>query len=230
MRRFWKDVAVTADGIALDGRPVRTPGRHPLTLPTPALAEAVAEEWRSVGETVDPRAMPLTGLANAAIDRVAADPEPFIAATLRYGESDMLCYRADGPAELVARQARQWDAVLEWARNRYDIRFEVTNGIVHRAQPTATLARLTEAVDAHSPFTLVVLSKLVSLTGSLVLTLAWTEDAIDTEAFWQAAELDEIWQAEKWGSDPIAEAAQDDRRREFDAATRFFRLLARSGR
>ncbi|WP_448501801.1 ATP12 family chaperone protein [Sphingomonas sp.] len=230
MRRFWKDVAVTADGIALDGRPVRTPGRHPLTLPTSALAEAVAEEWRSVGQTVDPRAMPLTGLANAAIDRVAADPEPFVATTARYGESDMLYYRADGPAELVARQARQWDAVLAWARNRYDVHFEVTNGIVHRAQPATTLSRLTEAVAAHSPFALAALSKLVSLTGSLVLTLAWAEDAIDSDSFWQAAELDEVWQAEKWGSDPIAEAAQADRRREFDAATRFFRLLARSGR
>ena len=141
MKRFWKDVSIADGEVALDGRPVRTPGRVALRLPTAALAEAVAEEWRAVGERVDPRTMPLTGLANAAIDRIAPDPARFAEGLARYGESDLLCYRADDPPELVARQAALWNPPLAWARGRYDVGFEVTTGIVHRAQPSATIAR-----------------------------------------------------------------------------------------
>ena len=152
MKRFWKDVTVGADRtIALDGRPVRTPGRVPLALPTDALAQAVADEWRGVGETLDPRAMPLTGLANAAIDRIAPDAPAFAAGLAAYGESDLLYYRAVDPPELVARQEAAWDPLLDWARGRYDVHFEPTAGIVHRAQPPATLARLAEAVAAYDP-------------------------------------------------------------------------------
>src|SRR5690349_7292011 len=119
MKRFWKDVAVEreADGFALtlDGRPVKTPGRASLLLPTPQLAEAIAQEWRAVGETIDPRAMPLTGLANAAIDRVGAAHAAFAAGLAAYGETDLLYYRADGPAELIERQATAWDPLLDWA-------------------------------------------------------------------------------------------------------------------
>lgn len=230
MKRFWSDVTVTPDGIALDARPVRTPGRQPLVVPSTALADAIADEWRAVGETVDPRAMPLTGLANASIDRVSAHPQDFIDSTARYGESDMLCYRADTPSELVARQSAAWDPVVDWARARYDIHVAVTTGIVHLPQPPETLERLHDAVAARTSFELAALSKLGSLTGSLLLTLAWAEAAIGTEGYWQAAELDENWQAEKWGSDAIAQAAQADRRNTFDATTRFFSLLGRSGR
>ncbi|RYY36816.1 MAG: ATPase, partial [Sphingomonadales bacterium] len=123
MKRFWKDVTLAERGIALDGKPVRTPRRAALTLPSDALAEAVADEWRGVGDTVDPRAMPLTGLANAAIDIVAADPPAFAAGLAAYGESDLLCYRAELPAPLVERQAAAWDPLLDWARGRYDVHF-----------------------------------------------------------------------------------------------------------
>ena len=142
MRRFWKAVQVDADGgVRLDERPVRTPGRVPLVLPTAALAEAMADEWRGVGDTLDPRAMPLTGLANAAIDRVAPDPVAFARGLAAYGESDLLCYRAESPDELVARQAAAWDPLLAWAQRRYDVHFEVVAGVMHRAQPAATVAR-----------------------------------------------------------------------------------------
>ena len=115
MKRFWKDVAIDADRVVtLDGKPVRTPGRRPLALPTAALAEAVAAEWRAVGETIDPRTMPLTGLANAATDPIANDPTQFAARLAAYGESDLLCYRAEGPPLLVERQAAAWDPLLDW--------------------------------------------------------------------------------------------------------------------
>ncbi len=226
MKRFWTDVTVDAEGgIALDGRPVRTPGRVPLTLPTAALATAVADEWRGVGETLDPRAMPLTGLANAAIDRIAADPAAFAAGLAAYGESDLLCYRVAEPPALAARQAATWDPWLDWARRRYDVHFTVTAGILHQPQPVATLARLGDAVAALDPFHLAGLSPVVTITGSLVLALALAERAGDAAILWTAANVDEDWQTEHWGSDPLAEQARDVRRRDFDAAVRFLAAL-----
>lgn len=225
MKRFWKDVTVGEDrGVLLDGRPVRTPGRVPLLLPTPALAEAVAAEWRGVGDTLDPRAMPLTGLANAAIDRVAPDPARFAEGIVRYGESDLLCYRADSPAPLVAREAAAWDPLLDWARDRYDVHFEVASGIVHRPQPAATLARLGEAVNALHPFALAPLSAIVSVTGSLVTGLALAEGALAPADGWTAAEVDADWQREQWGEDSLAIAALAERRDAYDAAVRFLAL------
>ena len=225
MKRFWREVAVTPDrGIALDGRPVRTPGKVPLTLPTPALAAAIAAEWGAVGETLDPRAMPLTGLANAAIDRVAPDPRAFAAGLARYADSDLLCYRAELPEPLVARQAAAWDPVIAWARGRYDIGIEVTAGIVHRAQPPATLARLGEAVATQDAWTLAALSPVVTLTGSLLLGLAMLEAAITPDTAWAAAHVDEDWQVEMWGADVEAAETRALRRAAFDAAVAFLSL------
>jgi chaperone required for assembly of F1-ATPase len=226
VKRFWTEVAVTPDrGILLDGRPVRTPGRTPLALPTPALAEAVADEWRAVTDTVDPRAMPLTGLANAAIDRIAPAAPSFAAGLARYGESDLLYYRADGPAALVARQEAVWDPVLAWARGRYDVHFEPVPGVMHRPQPPATIARLADAVAALDSWTLAALSPLVTLTGSLLLPLAMVEGALTPDQVWTAAHVDEDWQAEQWGDDPLAADRRAHRRREFDAAVLFLHSL-----
>ncbi len=231
MKRFWRTVDVDRDrSIRLDNRPVRTPGRVPLTLPTPALAGAVAAEWRAVGASVDPRAMPLTGLANAAIDRVAPDARAFAAGLARYAESDLLCYRAAAPEALIERQARLWDAPLAWARARYDVWFEVVAGVMHHAQPPATLARLGDAVAARSAWELAPLSPLVTITGSLVLALALVETAMTGEDMWRAAECDEDWQAEQWGEDALAVQARESRKRDFDAAERFLGLLSPSPR
>lgn len=229
MKRFWKEAAVVeADdgfGIALDGRPVKTPARVALAVPTRELGEAIAEEWRACGETIDPRAMPLTGLANAAIDRVAADPAMFAADLARYGESDLTCYRAEGPEPLVARQAESWDALLDWARRRYDVDFTCTSGIVHTPQPDDTVVKLTHAVAVLDPFRLAALSPLVTIGGSLVAGLAVLEQAVPPETAWEAVSLDDRWQAEQWGEDAEAAAALDNRRRDFLAAARFLELL-----
>ena len=226
MKRFWKVVSVDAERVVrLDERPVRTPGRVPLALPTDALAGAVADEWRAVGATIDPRAMPLTGLANAAIDRIAPDPAAFAANLARYGESDLLCYRAVSPEPLVARQAATWNPILAWARARYDVHFTVVTGIIHQPQPPATLARLAEAVAARDPFELAALSPIVTITGSLILALALFERAVAQDEIWAASQLDEDWQAERWGADPLAEAARDERRAQFDAAVQFLETL-----
>lgn len=226
MKRFWQTVDVTPDGgIALDGKPVRTPGRAPLQLPTRALADAVADEWRAVDDAIDPRAMPLTGLGNAAIDRIAPDPATFAGSLAAYAESDLLCYRADSPAELVARQAAAWNPLLDWACETYGVAFVVTTGIMHRPQPPETLARLGAAVAAYPPFALAALSPVVTISGSLVAALALAERAADPEAVWLASELDADWQAEQWGEDDLAAPARQARRRDYEAGVRMLELL-----
>lgn len=229
MKRFWKDVTVERQdggwGIRLDERPLKTPARQPLLVPTEALADGMAGEWRAVEDEIDARAMPLTGLANAAIDRVAPDKAAFAAGLARYAEADLACYRADGPRALVERQERHWDALLGWARRRYDLDFETTSGLTHVAQPQATVERLSHAVAALDAFQLAGLSPLVTIGGSLVAALTVFEKAMTAEAAWDAVSVDERWQLEQWGADAEAEATLDSRRRDFFAAARFLELL-----
>ncbi len=229
MKRFYKEVSARSAGdgyqILLDERPVKTPARNALAVPTERLGQAIAEEWRGQGEEIDPRSMPLTGLANAAIDRVAPDKAAFAEGLARYGESDLLCYRAEAPSGLVSRQAELWDPPLAWARRRFDIDFEIVEGIMHRPQPANTVEQLGRAVAARDAFELAALSPLVTIGGSLVLVLALIEDEISFETAWSAATLDEQWQLEQWGADAEAEKALDARRRDFEAAYRFLKLL-----
>ena len=229
VKRFWTTVELAeVEGgyaILLDARPVKTPARERLILPTEALAEASATEWRDCGEEIEPRAMPLTGLANAAIDRVAPDPEAYAAELARYAEADQFCYRADGPASLVERQAESWDPLLAWARRRFDVDFAIGTGIVHIAQPEATVKRLAAALSALDPFRLAAMSPLITIGGSLIAALALVEGAYPAEALWEAVSLDERWQLKKWGSDAEAEAALALRRADYMAAARFVALL-----
>jgi chaperone required for assembly of F1-ATPase len=229
VRRFWEDVTVEEEGsgwgVRLDGRAVLTPARRPLGLPNRALADAVAEEWRSVGAEVDPRTMPLTGFANAAIDRVLPERPAFAAGLGRYAEADLACYRSEWPPELVERQQQCWDPLLAWARRRYDVDFATTSGLVHVPQPPATVDRLVHEVTALDPFRLASISSLVTIGGSLVAGLAVLEKAIPVEEAWTAVSIDERWQLEQWGSDTEAEQALENRRRDFLAAARFLELL-----
>jgi len=226
MKRFWSEVAIERGAILLDGRPVKTPARAPLLLPTAALADAIATEWRNVVERVDPRTMPMTGLANAAIDHVAPDPSAFAATMSAYSETDLLCYRAEAPTDLVERQAQAWDPLLDWARRRYDVAFSVTSGIVHVAQPPATVTRLTTAVAAHDAFALVALSQLVTIAGSLVIALALAEDVLTPAEGFAAAHLDELWQADHWGEEWSSAEARAARLADFEAAARFLKLAS----
>jgi chaperone required for assembly of F1-ATPase len=229
VKRFYKAASVASRpegcAILLDGRPVKSPARAALAVPTGKLAEAIAAEWEGQGEEIDPRSMPLTGLANAAIDRVAPDREAFARSLARYAEADLLCYRAETPQPLVRRQAEAWDPLLAWARRRFEVEFEVTAGVMHRPQPPHTVERLAEAVLGRGPFELAGLAPLVTVSGSLVIALALADGAISLEAAWSAATLDEAWQAEQWGDDPLAAAAHDERRRDFDSGYLFLSLL-----
>jgi chaperone required for assembly of F1-ATPase len=229
MKRFYRLATVSpeAGGVAilLDGRPVRTPARNLLRVPTEELADEIAAEWNRQGEEIDPQSMPLTGLANAAIDRVGPDPAAFGRSLAEYGESDLLCYRAEGPESLVERQCRLWDPLLGWARTRFGVEIETTAGIMHRRQPAQTVEQLGRAVAARGVFQLAGLAPLVTIAGSLIVALALAEGAIGLEAAWDAAMLDEAWQAEQWGADPLAAASLENRRREFEAAYLFLTLL-----
>jgi chaperone required for assembly of F1-ATPase len=229
MKRFYTSASARAAGdgfeILLDGRPVKTPARAPLIVPSERLAAAAAAEWNGQGETIDPRSMPLTGLANAAIDRVAPDPGAFARSLELYGESDLLCYRAEHPEALKTRQAQMWDPLLAWARRRFDVDFEIVEGVVHRPQPEMTLRQFGQAVAVHSPFELAGLAPLVTIGGSLIIALALAEDAIGLETAWAAASLDEAWQLEQWGSDAEAEQVLAARREDFAAGHLFLTLL-----
>ena len=229
MKRFWKDVDLEPDGsiwtVRLDGRAIRTPARAPLAVPTKELADAIADEWRSVGETVDPGAMPLTGLANAAIDRVAPDREAFARGLARYAEADLACYRAECPRALVARQEQEWDKLLGWARRRYDVDFATTTGLVQVLQPPAAVERLSHALGVLDPFRLAGLSPLVTIGGSLLAALAVLERAISPDEGWEAVTIDEHWQLEQWGADREAEASLKHRQRDFLVAAKFLELL-----
>jgi chaperone required for assembly of F1-ATPase len=229
MKRFWTAAnAVEREGgwgVELDGKPLRTPARESLNVPTRALAEVIAEEWNSVDGEIDPRAMPLTGLANAAIDRVQPDKAAFADRLARYAEADLACYRAEGPQGLIERQAKEWDALLSWGQRRFDVDFKTTGGILHVAQPPATIHRLTHAVSMLDPFRLAGLSPLVTIGGSLLAGLGVLEDAFSPEQAWDAVSVDDRWQLEQWGPDVEAEAALDARRGDFLAAARFLELL-----
>jgi len=230
VKRFWKDVSVEREGegwaIRLDARAIKTPARAGLEVPSEPLADAIAEEWQGVGERIDPQVLPLTGLANAAIDRVAPARDAFAKGIANYAEADLACYRSEGPTALVERQEREWGKLLGWARRRFDVDFVTTSGLMHVAQPPATVEQLSHAVAALDPFRLAGLSPLVTVGGSLVAALAVLEKAMGPEAAWDAVSIDDRWQIEQWGADAEAEAALENRRRDFMAAARFLDLLS----
>jgi chaperone required for assembly of F1-ATPase len=230
MRRFYKvaDAAIEADGwlIRLDGRPVKTPARASLAVPGEALAHAIVAEWEAQGETIDPTSMPMTGFANATIDRVLPALADFRAQIAAYGTSDLLCYRAAEPPELIALQAESWDELLDWARVRFDISFAVTRGIMPVDQPAATLGRFAAVVEALDPWLLAGAATLTQIGGTLVGTLAHLEGEIDADALFHVVTLDERWQAENWGADDEAAAYLAARRADFLGAARWCALVS----
>ncbi|MCC7427984.1 MAG: ATPase [Alphaproteobacteria bacterium] len=234
MKRFWREAASgPAEGgghaVCLDGRPVRTPAGKALVVPGPALAAAIAAEWGGQGHRpgapVRPQDMPLTQLACTALDRIAADPAATAAAIARFAETDLLCYRAEEPEALIARQRAIWQPVLDWLAQTYDAPLGVTAGLMPLAQERAALEALGRVVARIAPLPLAGLSLAVGAMGSLALGLALLAGRLDAEAAADAALLDETFQAERWGSDPEAEARRAQLRADVAAAARLFALL-----
>lgn len=231
MKRFYTAVAVARDEasglyrITLDGRPVRTPAKALLELPRDSFAEAVAEEWAAQGEVIDQRAMPLTAYACTAIDLIAAKRARVVAEVAAYGGHDLLCYRAEAPAELAARQQDLWQPLLDWVAQSFDAPLKVTAGVVSVTQEPAALKALRGAVEALDDLELAVLSSAVTAAGSLVIGLALRGGRIGPEAAFEAAQLDELYQAERWGGDPEAEKRRAAIQAELAAAARAFAML-----
>jgi chaperone required for assembly of F1-ATPase len=216
----------TAWRVLLDGKPIRTPAKCDFVLPTRQLAEAIAAEWQAQGEVVDPTLMPLTRLANSAIDGVAARKAAVCADVRNYLASDLLCYRAPEPGELVRRQAAAWDPILAWWQAAFGVRLAVTTGILPVAQPELANSALTDWLDALEPFQLAAVHAMTTLLGSAVLSLAHAHGRLDRAAAWAAAHIDEDFQSERWGVDPLAKARRDRHWQELEAASRLFELAS----
>ncbi|MEC8573429.1 MAG: ATP12 family protein [Pseudomonadota bacterium] len=225
-KRFWKEVTVadTEGGFAveLDGRRIKTPAKAALVVPSRAMADAIAAEWDAQTESVDPSTMPTTRSANAAIDKVSHQHGEVSDMLADYGDSDLLCYRADSPAELVARQAESWDPALAWAEEVLGAKLAPRSGILHVAQDPAAVARLRGLVHEMSAFQLAAFHDLVSMSGSLVLGFAAARDWRPAEKIWQISRLDELWQEEQWGKDDEASATAELKRLAFMHAKRFY--------
>ena len=225
MKRFYKAVEVGAgNAILLDNRTLKTPRGAALDLPTPRLAEAVAEEWRVQGDEIDPQSMPLTKLANTAIDGVAPRRDEVIAEIGAFAKHDHLCYRTGKPAELARRQSEAWDPLLDWAAERYGAPLMTAHGVTSVAQPESSLAALREAVEAFDPFALSALHVIASICGSLVLALAVAGGRLSAEEAFALSQVDERFQAEKWGLDSEAEMRAKRLERELVTAARFMDL------
>jgi chaperone required for assembly of F1-ATPase len=229
-KRFYEQATVARqeDGsyaLLLDGKPARTPASQPLALPSQELGEALAAEWMGQGPEIDPRAMPLTRLANSAIDGVTTRVEEVRADVVRYAAADLVCYRADRPERLVAAQSAAWDPVLAWAREATGAQFILSEGVVHVTQPEAAIAAVRARVaKIVSPFQLAALHTMTTLTGSVLIALAHAGGALDADEAWAAAHVDEIFQESLWGEDEEAMARRAARRTEFRAASRVFAL------
>ncbi len=229
MKRFYRIAeAAEAPGgwtVALDGKSVRTPAKAPLLIPGRALAAAAAEEWAAQEAEVRPAEMPLTRAAMTAIDRTALAYDAVAEAVAKYGGTDLLCYRAEAPAELRARQDEAWDPLLDWAEAEHGARLSVTAGLMHAPQPAEALARLDAATRRFDAFGLTALSDLVALSGSLVIGLAVASGRLEPGEGWRASRVDETWQEEFWGEDDEATAAAARKARDFAAAARLLALL-----
>jgi chaperone required for assembly of F1-ATPase len=225
-KRFWKEAAVTeAEGgfaVTLAGRQVKTPAKAVLTLPSREMAEAVAAEWDAQEEGINPETMPCTRSANAAIDKVTVQHAEVADMLADYGDSDLLCYRADSPQELTQRQAAHWQPALDWAAEEFGAALEPRSGIMHQPQDAAALQKLRARVHGMSAFQLAAFHDLVSMSGSLILGFAAASNWRAPEEIWELSQLDERWQEEQWGEDEEATAATAVKRRAFLHAKRFF--------
>lgn len=228
-KRFYKSANVAerdggAFSVLLDGRQIKTPAGKPLAVPTRGLAQAIAEEWNAQGETVVPASLPLTKLANTAIDTVPERKTEAADDIVKYAAGDLVCYRAPYPAELAAAEAQAWDPILSWASVQYGATFRISSGIAHIAQPPESLEAIRAVVAAFDAFKLTALHVMTSLTGSALIALAHVGGDLDAAAAWATAHTDENWQVSRWGEDFEAGQRMKARLAEFESASRFFRL------
>jgi chaperone required for assembly of F1-ATPase len=231
MKRFYATAsAMAVEGgfdVRLDGKPIRAPGGTPIVVPTEPLARAIAEEWEAqpAGGEIKPLQMPLMRLAATGLERVPGQRDKVIADTAKYAGSDLVCYRATDPDSLVARQCKAWDPLLSWLDERFGARLEPASGVILRAQAPEALERVGAAVAAHGDLALAALYNLTTWMGSVVLALAVSDRQLDGGAAFEAAELDALFEIERWGGDAEATSRHQRLRADIAAAARFLELL-----
>jgi chaperone required for assembly of F1-ATPase len=229
MKRVYKNTAARPIdggwGVALDGWPMRTPARHELLVPSKALADAIAAEWDAQRDEIRPATMPLTRLAATAIDRTGIQRDLVVAETAKYAGTDLVCYRAERPPELVARQHAEWQPLIDWAMQRYDASLAVTSGILPRPQSPAALKAFAAVVAAQDDLRLTALHAMTAACGSLVIALALMEGRLDAEAAFAVSQLEETFQIAAWGEDAEAAARRGALAADIAAASRFVQLL-----
>jgi chaperone required for assembly of F1-ATPase len=228
-RRFYRDVAVrqSAEGweVTLDGKLLRSPAKAPLVLPSDALAMAIRAEWDAQQDRIQPQSMPMMQFASTAVDRVMPNRAKVIEDTAAYAGSDLICYRAEGPDVLVRRQQEHWQTLVDWVNGRFDVALRVTTGIMAIEQSAHSLRILARAVDRLDPWRLTAFAGVTTTAGSLVIALALLEGRLTPEAAVAAAQLDEIFQAERWGEDAEAMARRCAQAQDIIEAARFLALL-----
>ena len=228
-KRFYKhaECSACADGygVSLDGRTVNTPLGEALIVPSAVLAQEIASEWQGQGDKIVPDTMPMMRLACTAIDKLGPNRDNIVEQMCEYGANDLLCYRAEGPVDLVERQTAIWQPLLDWAGDSYGAGLESTSGIVHISQPEKAISKLRRAVDDHDDFEMTALAEITQLTGSLVLGLAFSSDHIGWEEALDASQLDETWQNERWGEDYEAADRKKNRRSDMETTARFLMLV-----
>ena len=225
-KKFYTLATVTDERcIALDGRVVKTPMKAKLILPSHKLADAVAAEWNAQVDVINPAAMPLTKLANTAIDRAGGERAFVAGQVVEFSGSDMVCYRAGEPEALAILQASAWDPVLRWAEDAMGVKFKVVPGVIHQAQPPETIAAVEKHLASLDAFRLTVAHNLTTLTGSALLGLMLVAGETSPEAAWQAAHVDEDFQIAVWGTDEEAAQRRVWRRVDFDGSLQFLNLL-----
>jgi len=228
-KRFYKEAtAAPKDGgaaVLIDGRQLRTPGKAGFLLPTLALAEACAAEWQAQEEIVRPQTMPLTRLANVAIDHTPQTRDRIVESIAGYAATDLVCHRAPNPDSLVLRQAKMWDPLVDWARDDLGAPLEVVTGVIAAQQPRAARDAFERAANAHDDFTLTGLAHAVGMAGSGVIGLALAAGRLDGDGAFNAASLDDHWQLETWGEDHVARQRLDNLEAEFKALGAWFAAL-----
>lgn len=229
-KRFYKDATVAPDAaggftVLLDGRAAKTPGKRKLIVPNQALASAMADEWAAQGERIDPARMEITRLVNTAIDGVAGKEAEVADDIVAFASSDLVCYRAEAPEGLIAEQAKAWDPLVAWVRERFDVRLKLAAGIVHVAQDADAIERVRAHVRSHDALRLAALHVMTTLTGSAIIALAHADGRIDVATAWKAAHVDEDWQIRFWGEDAEARSRREQRWRTMQAASRLLELV-----
>ncbi len=231
IKRFWDTARVekceAGFAVLLDKRPLKTPLKNPVIVPTKGFAEKIAGEWAAVESKIHKHQMPFTRFGEATLDAAASEHAEIVSNLTGYGETDLLCYRAETPVELITRQAENWDPLLDWAAHALAAPLNKTQGIMAIAQPRSSVEKLRACVEQFDLFQLTAFYDLVKISGSLVIALAVARNHIDASTGWQLSRLDDLWQIEQWGTDDEAQMLAESRQRDFETADLALRLLTK---